>query len=860
MIPVRLIMRNFMCYRDDTPPVEFDSVHTAVLSGENGAGKSALLAAMTYALWGEARENVSDEDLITQGENDMSVDFEFRLGDQRYRVLRKRTRRNNRGMLTFQVGDEGTWRDISGHTLRETQKLITEKLRMDYATFTNSAFLMQGRADAFTTKTPTERKEILATILGLHSYDTLAEQARGESRERENKRRELGGQVEELDRQIAAKPQVEAMLAEATTALALAEADLDRLTAEESATTMQVESLRGQQKELENVQGRMAQDQRDANTLRTDVSNLRTQIALYDSLLGEQATIEREYKRFVLARDRESALTTALREQSRLDKDRERYERLLEAARNELTSSIRVHHVRIEELKSRIANRAANEKQLAQLRAEVEGFARLDTQAQELRAERDQKLQESSGVEGENKKLVERMNELKARRDAFVQAAAEAAQHGKDHCPMCNAMLDNDGRDRVLASYESDIAAGRELYRTNQRRVGDLKNAIADLDKRIADLDDRLKPRKSKERQEQDLTRTVREAAEAAEKLAQEEAELKKLQQQLDSGDFGGEAPQRLAEVRARLAELRYDPDEHERVRVLRGELAPYEEKYRQLLEAREKAEGAKANLALKDEALRQREARFNKERLIAQELQAALRDLPDLEIKQKSQQNAVRVARVARGEVADRRSRAEAQLHSIENAIKRKAALGKDFEQATYEKSIYDELAKAFGKSGVQAMIIESIMPELQDEANALLGRMTDGRMFLTFETQRQAKTTDSTIETLDIKISDDNGVARRYELFSGGEAFRINFAVRIALSKLLARRAGAQLQTLIIDEGFGSQDEQGRERLIAAIRSIEYDFEKILVITHIQDLKDEFPSRIEVMRTAGGSIVSVN
>ncbi len=156
--------------------------------------------------------------------------------------------------------------------------------------------------------------------------------------------------------------------------------------------------------------------------------------------------------------------------------------------------------------------------------------------------------------------------------------------------------------------------------------------------------------------------------------------------------------------------------------------------------------------------------------------------------------------------------------------------------------------------------MIIESIMPELQDEANALLGRMTDGRMFLTFETQRQAKTTDSTIETLDIKISDDNGVARRYELFSGGEAFRINFAVRIALSKLLARRAGAQLQTLIIDEGFGSQDEQGRERLIAAIRSIEYDFEKILVITHIQDLKDEFPSRIEVMRTAGGSIVSVN
>src|SRR3954469_17776448 len=106
MVPVRLTLRNFMCYRDDSPPIDFESVHTAVLCGDNGAGKSALLGAMTYALWGFARENVSDEDLITQGENDMSVDFEFRLGEQHSRAPRKPPRRNNRGMLTFQVADE----------------------------------------------------------------------------------------------------------------------------------------------------------------------------------------------------------------------------------------------------------------------------------------------------------------------------------------------------------------------------------------------------------------------------------------------------------------------------------------------------------------------------------------------------------------------------------------------------------------------------------------------------------------------------------------------------------------------------------------------------------------------------------
>ena len=87
------------------------------------------------------------------------------------------------------------------------------------------------------------------------------------------------------------------------------------------------------------------------------------------------------------------------------------------------------------------------------------------------------------------------------------------------------------------------------------------------------------------------------------------------------------------------------------------------------------------------------------------------------------------------------------------------------------------------------------------------------------------------------------------------GGEAFRINFAVRIALSKLLAHRAGARLQTIFIDEGFGTQDAQGREALVEAINTVNKDFERIIVITHIDELKDAFPARIEIEKTSTGS-----
>jgi exonuclease SbcC len=173
-------------------------------------------------------------------------------------------------------------------------------------------------------------------------------------------------------------------------------------------------------------------------------------------------------------------------------------------------------------------------------------------------------------------------------------------------------------------------------------------------------------------------------------------------------------------------------------------------------------------------------------------------------------------------------------------------------------EQSIYGDLAYAFGRRGVQAMIIETAIPEIEEEANRILARMTDGRMHVKFETQRDTRSGIGTIETLDIKISDELGT-RSYEMFSGGEGFRVNFSIRIALSRLLAHRAGTRLQTLVVDEGFGSQDQEGRDRIVEAIQAIESEFEKILIITHLEDLRDRFPVRIEVSKTPRGSTYAI-
>ncbi len=192
-------------------------------------------------------------------------------------------------------------------------------------------------------------------------------------------------------------------------------------------------------------------------------------------------------------------------------------------------------------------------------------------------------------------------------------------------------------------------------------------------------------------------------------------------------------------------------------------------------------------------------------------------------------------------------------QLNRIGNLEKKIVDLNKEKDVYLSEIHYYEILEKSFGKKGIQALIIENALPEFEDTANDFLSKLSDGKMYVSLLTQKINKN-GSVQETLDIEISDELG-KRKYELFSGGEAFRINFALRIALSKFLSRRAGVNLQTLIIDEGFGSQDVLGRQNIIDVLNMIKDEFELVLVITHIDELKESFPYSIEITKDENGS-----
>lgn len=846
MIPLRLQLRNFLSYRDDVPPLFFDGFKLACLSGLNGHGKSALLDAMTWALWGKARTSRDDE-LIHKGRTELEVQFDFQLGPNVYRVIRKRQLLGGSGQrsvlaLDFQVRDGDRFRSIAGDSASDTQKEIVRRLRLDYETFVNSAFILQGKADSFTTKPPGERKRLLGELLGLAKYDELAESAREQARAYAAEVQRLEGEIAALERDLAQRAELEAKHAAAGAAAAAAEAkrraaddELERLRERARRLELKGREAAALRQRVERARQRLAEDERRLDALGAAIARAEALLAARDALaqqLAQRDALRQQLEELDRRKDQRAALesqASALR-------------LAIERAKSALESERARQDERVRTLRKKAAQRDELSAALARSEQQLHQLTEAEAERERLRQVLTDLLAQQERLKAENKRLAEDAEALKQKQ--ALLASAEAA------CPTCGGPLSLEQRDRLLADVETELEVRRQTYRENQETVKRLAAESATVQetlaegKRQADELAKLRERLGAVRDRLD------EAERAATELPAAEAALADVERRLAEGQYAVEERTRLAALEAELTTLPYDPAVHQRVR---DELAALAELDRQWAEL-ERAEATLAENRQEHQALAVRlvedRAQIEQDTAHLRDLEAEAGELPQVRQQiQQQERHCEDLAKDAR-EARDRLASTRQMLDYLTRQEQVLAAQRSAYRRAAEERSLYAELDEAFGRRGVQAMLIEQVLPELEDEANRLLARLSEGQMFVRFETQRAARSRDGTIETLDIRIADEAGM-RPYELYSGGEAFRINFAIRIALSKLLARRAGAQVQMLVIDEGFGTQDERGCERLVEAINAISDDFERVLVITHVERLKDVFPVRIEVTKT---------
>src|SRR5512142_2244535 len=146
MIPIQLRISGFLSYRD---PVELDftQFNLACISGANGAGKSSLLDAITWVLFGQARKR--DDALINTRAKSAEVSLDFHYEGATYRVVRAKTPGKPTQLHIFIENQDGDWKPLDESRVTDTERKIQSILRMDYDTFTNASFFLQGRADQF---------------------------------------------------------------------------------------------------------------------------------------------------------------------------------------------------------------------------------------------------------------------------------------------------------------------------------------------------------------------------------------------------------------------------------------------------------------------------------------------------------------------------------------------------------------------------------------------------------------------------------------------------------------------------------------------------------------------------------------
>ena len=644
----------------------------------------------------------------------MQVELVAKSEHQQYRIIRRYLKnRTSSGVTDLQLqilsGDE--YKSISGSTIAETQQSITNVFGMDYRTFANSVYLVQGKSDNFTISTPIERKEVLGKILNLTYYDMLVERSKDKAR--------LSG-------------------------------------LERDATYKQLESIETRLQELSGYQNQL-------DAIKTSLTNINLEISAQEDSLGmlkaqEKAIRQKndELIRLQLTIKQKSELSQNL--ESRLLENNSRLSRL-----RTLSENIPCLGARISEVKQLLEQTYDHEQHAEQLRLAMQELA---NNVHLLRV-----MNDSLKQEGDN---------LRTKINLFSD------QQKESHCPLCKSELSEIGHKNLLDSYDEEIKEKAVIYKSN-------KSLSEKDEEEHSKLKGQLEYLLRKQKEQQVVNQNLLVKLEADYK----EASTAKSDQE-DCASLISELTSQLEGNRSDVAALSQELD------VLRP---------------------------------------------AAGSLDTLLSSLSSMESAYSS--NLER-----RGQLLGKYSLLEEQLADRKPLLDDMASKKLLLHKLTEDSQAYGDLAIAFGKGGIQALLIEASVPLLEQEANLLLSRMTDNRLSLTLETRRAKRSSRDAeqVETLEVYIADELGT-RSYELFSGGEKFRINLALRIALSKLIAWRSGSPLTTLFIDEGFGTQDLSGQEKIVEVINSIQEDFQLIIVITHIDEIKEAFPLRIEVSKTEQGS-----
>ena len=857
MIPLRLTLENFMCYRQGLPTLNLENVHVACLSGDNGNGKTALLDSITWVLWGKARARTQEE-LIHQGQTSMSVELDFLANDQEYRVTRLHSRSRGSGSgktelnLAVLNGNQPT--SIMGNTIRDTEQQIINLLHMDYDTFVSTSYLRQGDADRFTKSNPADRKQILADVLSLDYYQELETAAKEKARKLQSQIDRNETALEIHSSELSDKASVTDVINKTNATIELITPQVNVLEKQLTKLSAIIENTSRDRNQSETFKSSLnlavkeiKQAEEQETTLSLELLELENLISRSDEITEGKANLDQNSKEL-------AKVEQNLRSVRDLEKKSAAISQVIAVEDQRITVELGILKTRLDsEMLPAVAEIPNIKQEIINLEHALKTLKTQEAELRSIEAKISLLEKEKNQLDLENVSLMSQMTETRKRFDLLQESDAS--------CPVCNQNLAEKGKDHLQNELKLVGKKSKKSYEINSLKIFELQDVLTNQSEIVTGKRKLLQEEENHHNAGiiSSKTKLIH-----LDKIEQEVVAIRNTIKSIESkkvtNDFSVENRKELNFVQSQIKKIGYDEQTH---KSLIDNETNYQ-KYRQLCSQLENAENRrieinkfsdsnqiliqnrKEQVGIWNKELEQIDTRLQQSQKSSQMSQEVSRDLKS---KRSELQSSI-----------SQRDILKNRLLTIEQTESEVEKLRKSINSYKQEKDSYDELTAAFGRNGIQAFMIERSVPQIQEIANELLSKLTDNRMAIKLELRegRLDRLTGVPSEELDIRVSDEVGT-RSYETFSGGESFRIDFALRIALSKLLASRSGAPLPILFIDEGFGSQDSKGQERLTEAIQSVQTEFEKIIVITHVEQMKESFEEQIEVIKTEDGATFRV-
>lgn len=923
-------LHNFGSFAD--AEIDLSQVSVGVVMGSNGAGKStAVVDSVTWCFFGECR--VATDAMVRLGADEMSVEWEFGLNDRRYRVLRKRSLKTERGNseLSVSLDDGAAWTPVAVG-MKPAQKKLFELLNSDYQLLTATGFLLQGQADRFSRSTSGERKAILAQILRLDQYGPLKQAANRHCTSAAAKHEEKSAQLTALDAEAETADSLEARHAEVTSALAESEKALaqleqqqQELTTKKAALTAELEQLAAIPEQLTALQIR--QERLDESHRAMIIRRERAA-----KILAQRDTIEAKVKEEASVRQAQA---------------------MLEEDRTWLAAEVVAEQTRVSSIQSDLAaipaQRVRLEGQQAAVRAQMTGLqARRERAAKILgnRAEIEAKYTEEAQLEQEFERMVVEEDELGQAIDQLVHDQAVVLEHVNDgftfqrelaegvaevarlvgeYRQESDRLEEEIGRDDKTVGLLTQVPCGTDLQAKCQftlqavtvqgalsakrkafgeRWAATLDNAesiapaavaaVRVLEARLSAWDerhhqqeaDRLATHLTTLREDRTTRRARKETIQKERKalttftalvpeLASAEREVTQVDQDL------AQRGQELAQIEQDLQALHVRTAERERVK---GEadaawdiLTARQRDVETRLQSHQRAlddlaaftalvpelASAEREVLTVDEDLVRLDDDLGRIQAERERLESRMTARANLTIDHESltaswnhNQTYLMRLRIDSQTAIGRLKELELELKGAQEAKRKAVELRQDCAALCLEGRQFQTLATAYAQ--IPVLILESSIPLLEEEANLILSKISQSGMRVRFDTQRTLKSRDGLAETLDIVVRDVFG-ERPYESFSGGERARLDLAMRVGLSRLLANRAGAKIETLVVDEAFAAVDQEGVESLVECLPMLSEEFPLLLFVTHDENFKSSVVQQIIVHKSATGSTVEV-